>query len=176
MWQKEKAVQAIKYKNNIGYAEARKLVESEQPGPNHPSYANKVKSVASIACQTYESSFTSQTTKPTLMQQPKPDSSKTAVNITTSKNSTSSQTTSNSKPNIVRPKDTKSKADQTKTKTKKDKEALTSNREKKGNRFHALRNIDLELALHAEEDDGLDELMEVVPETQLSHHPAGSKP
>ena len=52
---------------------------------------------------------------------------------------------------------------------------LTSNREKKGSRFHALRNMDLELALHAEEDGELDEFMEVVPETQPSHHPSHTK-
>ena len=58
------------------------------------------------------------------------------------------------------------KSEQSKSQAKKAKEILTSNRERKGSRFHALRNMDLELALHAVEDGELDDLMEVVPETQ----------
>ena len=181
MWQKEKAVQAIKYKNNVSYTEARKLIESGQPQQNQPSYASKAKSVRSIACQTSESSLSIQTPQsiPTQQTTSATNTSISPINPLKQRVETNSQTPpTNNKPNIVRPKDSSSnnsKPDQAKSKAKKAKEILTSNRERKGSRFHALRNMDLELALHAVEDGELDELMDVVPETPPSHHPSNSK-
>jgi len=46
-----------------------------------------------------------------------------------------------------------------------------SNRERKGNRFNALRNCDLELQLYAEGDIDDDSMDDVVPETQLTPLP-----
>ena len=151
-------------------------MEAGQPDVNQPSYASKAKTtVTSIACQTDESSLAPKPSR----NIPTPDTSGSTVNTTKPKVNNKTQTSPpTNKPSIVRPKDPPSnnnKSDQNKTKSKKDREILTSNREKKGSRFHALRNIDLELALHAEEDGGLDELMDVVPETQLSHRPSNTK-
>lgn len=179
VWAKEKKIQEVKHTRNISFPEARKIVEATPSNVGKVTYSAMVKSkdgkTSSVCCQTdvtwlyadspSELQIDVETNTTSTSDSEKIVASAPAPGVTPGTSSTPAGR------RINRPKSNGPSASggssgppgKTQT-TKKPKTILPPNdlgpkgRLKKGDRFQALRNIDLELELHASnQNDSLEE-------------------
>ena len=184
VWIKEKRIQEVRIRRNLSFPEARKIVEGVPTQTIGTSYAQAASNnnfkqkiqTNEIHCQTDLTwvksdspkaliSVLKESHKPINAKQPQPSTSVSTQATTEPTKSKKHKSKSNkSDDNFSLPKP--QNADATKPKKQKVLKQFNSTRESKGSRFNALRDLEVELQLHADGDIGDD--MEVVPETPLT--------